>query len=227
MTDAEIRTLLQERLLAIEDRIAAACRRSGRRRSDVKLIAVTKTVGVRVARMLPELGVIDLGESRPQELWKKAQALNDSGIIWHMIGHLQRNKIKPTIDFTHLFHSVDSLRLLDELNRQGKNLAVLLEVNASRETNKHGFAPEEVGAVIASLANYPNIHVEGLMTMAAYADDPEASRATFREVRHLRDQFSLKDLSMGMSGDFEVAIEEGATLIRPGTILFEGLPADF
>jgi pyridoxal phosphate enzyme (YggS family) len=229
MTDAEIRARLQDRLQAVEARILAACGRAGRVRSDITLVAVTKGVGIQVARLLPELGLADLGESRPQELWKKAGALKGLPIRWHMIGHLQRNKIKPTIDFTTMIHSVDSLRLLEELNAQfakGFHQPVLLEVNASREPNKHGFAPEEVATVVTSIASYPDIRVEGLMTMAAYNDDPQTARSTFREVRRLRDELALKRLSMGMSNDFEVAIEEGATLIRLGTILFEGLPDD-
>ncbi len=229
MTDAEIRARLHDRLQAVEERIVAACRRANRERSAVTLVAVTKSVGIQVARLLPELGVADLGESRPQELWKKAGALKDLPIRWHMIGHLQRNKIKPTIEITSLIHSVDSVRLLEELNAQfakGFHQPVLLELNASREENKHGFAPAEVADVVASLARYSDTRVDGLMTMAAYNEDPEQARSTFREVRRLRDELLLKRLSMGMSNDFEVAIEEGATLIRLGTILFEGLPGD-
>jgi pyridoxal phosphate enzyme (YggS family) len=226
MTDAEIRARLHDRLHAVEERIAAACRSSGRARSEVTLVAVTKTVGISVARLLPELGLLDLGESRPQELWQKAAALKDLPVRWHMIGHLQRNKIKPTIDFTTLIHSVDSLRLLEDLNRhfaKGFHQPVLLEVNASREPNKHGFAPPEVAEIISSLREYPEINVQGLMTMAAFDADAEKSRPTFREVRQLRDDLGLKHLSMGMSNDFEVAIEEGATFIRLGTTLFEGI----
>ncbi len=224
MTDAEIRTRLHERLQAIEERIAAACKRAKRARSEVTLIAVTKTVSSRVAGLLPELGVLDLGESRPQELWKKAKELASRDIRWHLVGHLQRNKIKPTVDLTWLIHSVDSVRLIEALNRDTVHrLPILLEVNASREPNKHGFAPEEIEAVVRSLETYPNLRVDGLMTMAAVADNPELARPTFQEVRNLRDACGLKHLSMGMSNDFEVAIEEGATLIRLGTILFEGL----
>ena len=224
MTDADIRTRLNERLQAIEERIAAACGRAGRLRSEVTLVAVTKTVSSRVAGLLPELGVLDLGESRPQELWKKTKELVGSGIRWHQIGHLQRNKIKPTIDFTWLVHSVDSIRLLEALNRESaQRLPILLEVNASREANKHGFAPEEIAGVLSSATNYPNIRVDGLMTMAALGDEPEHSRPTFQEVRKLREGCGLRHLSMGMSNDFEIAIEEGATLIRLGTILFDGL----
>lgn len=223
MNLAETRALLAERCQRIDERIAAACLRAGRSRCDVTLIAATKLVSVVTARLLPELGVHDLGESRPQELWKKAKALEGLDIRWHMIGHLQRNKIQPTIDFTHLLHSIDNSRLLGELNKIGRPVRGLLEVNASREANKHGFAPHDVPGVMASMVNFPNIRIEGLMTMAAYTDDPEQARATFREVRQLRDQFSLTHLSMGMSNDFEVAIEEGATFIRLGSTLFEGL----
>jgi pyridoxal phosphate enzyme (YggS family) len=225
MNDAEIRARLRERLQAVEERIAAVCRRAGRERSEVTLVAVTKTVGAHVARLLPELGVLDLGESRPQELWRKVEALKGLGIRWHLIGHLQRNKIEPTIRFTHLIHSVDSQRLLTAIDAHDPGLVThaLLEVNASREANKHGFTPAEVPAVLAALANYPHVRVQGLMTMAALADDPELSRPTFQEVRRLRDAAQLPLLSMGMSNDFEAAIEEGATHIRLGTVLFAGL----
>lgn len=224
MTDAEIRTRLQDRLQAIEERIVGACQRAGRARSEVTLVAVTKTVSSRIAGLLPELGILDLGESRPQELWKKAKDLAGLGLRWHQIGHLQRNKIKPTVDLTWLIHSVDSVRLLDALNRETKQiLPILLEVNASREANKHGFAPSEIDDVALTLAKFANIRVDGLMTMAAHVDDPEQARRTFQEIRKLRDTYGWKHLSMGMSNDFEVAIEEGATLIRPGSILFEGL----
>ncbi len=176
--------------------------------------------------MLPAFGLFDLGESRPQELWRKSREMSDLSIRWHLIGHLQRNKIKPTVNFTTLIHAVDSIRLLEELTKQKEPVDVLLEVNASREPNKHGFAPDQVSAVTSSLCQFANVRVIGLMTMAAYSDNPEDARAAFREVRLLAEQAKLSQLSMGMSNDFEVAIEEGATLIRLGTILFEGLPSD-
>jgi pyridoxal phosphate enzyme (YggS family) len=228
MTDAEIRVCLLNRLRAVEERIEAACRRAGRARTEVTLVAVTKTVGVQVARMLPELGVFDLGESRPQELWNKAEQMRDLPIRWHMIGHLQRNKVERTLPRTHLIHAVDSSRLLEEIDKQAKKLgavtAVVLEVNASREPNKNGFAPEAVADAVAAAKAFANCRVEGLMTMAAYAENPESARPTFVEVRRLRERCALQHLSMGMTNDFEVAIEEGATLIRLGTVLFEDLP---
>jgi len=227
MIDAEIRARLHDRLQQIEARIAAACRRAGRPRAEVTLIAVTKTVDIRLARLVAEIGVVDLGENRPQELWRKAEAMKDLPIRWHMIGHLQRNKVERTLPLCQLIHAVDSERLLEEIDKlagkRGQSARVLLEVNASREQNKHGFAPERIAEVIASAGRYRNVQLAGLMTMAAYAADPEQARPTFAEVRSLRDAARLEHLSMGMSNDFEVAIEEGATLVRLGTVLFEGL----
>ena len=226
--------VLLDRLRAVEDRLGAACRRAGRPRADVCLVAVTKSVSADVAALLPPLGVTDLGESRPQELWRKAAALPGS-VRWHLVGHLQRNKVERTLPLAHLIHAVDSTRLLaaleEEAARQGRSVAVLLEVNASREPNKHGFAPEEVPALVPALAALRHVTVGGLMTMAALADDRERARPTFVAVRRLRDRLRgelgaahpLEHLSMGMTNDFEVAVEEGATLVRLGTALFEGL----
>ena len=230
------RTLLADRVRAVDERIAAACRRAGRPRADVTLVAVTKTVSPAVAALLPELGVHDLGESRPQELWRKAAALPAS-VRWHLIGHLQRNKVERTLPLVCCIHSVDSVRLLQELEAQAASrpggVEALLEVNASREASKHGFAPEEVPALAPAIAALRHVHVRGLMTMAAYEEDPERCRPTFVMLRRLRDRLqealgpghALPQLSMGMSNDFEVAVEEGATLVRLGTVLFEGLPA--
>ncbi len=218
-------------LAAVEERLNAACRRASRERSDVTLVAVTKTVSIEVAALLPGLGVCDLGESRPQELWRKAAAI--SGVRWHLVGHLQRNKIERTLPLIERIHSVDSLRLLEALEdacrQASRTLPALLEVNASREASKHGFAPEEVAGLAARLAELRHVRIEGLMTMAAFEDDPERTRPTFRALRELRDRLAaelgrpLPQLSMGMSNDFEIAVEEGATLVRLGTILFEGI----
>ncbi|HEV3261317.1 MAG TPA: YggS family pyridoxal phosphate-dependent enzyme [Gemmataceae bacterium] len=240
MTAAHIRSLLAYRLEVIEKRLAAACLRAGRARDDVTLVAVTKSVPVEVAAALPELGLHDLGESRPQELWRKAAALPDD-VRWHLVGHLQRNKVERTLALVDLIHSVDSVRLLAALEGAAHGtvkqspLPVLLEVNASREHNKHGFAPfvpEELPGLAAQVAAWRHIRVVGLMTMAAWEADPERCRPTFTALRVLRDQLRaelgpghpLPHLSMGMTNDFEVAVEEGATLVRIGTALFEGLP---
>jgi pyridoxal phosphate enzyme (YggS family) len=221
-------------LHAVESRIQAACQRVGRRREDVTLVAVTKSIGTATAALLPELGLLDLGESRPQELWRKAEAL-PATIRWHLIGHLQRNKIERTLPLVVLIHSVDSVRLLEELEKQaarrGQPIQVLLEVNASREPNKQGFAPEELTGLASVIQPLRQVQVRGLMTMAVLEDDPERCRPTFRSLRELRDELSkkltpphrLEHLSMGMSNDFEVAIEEGATLVRVGSALFNSV----
>jgi pyridoxal phosphate enzyme (YggS family) len=226
--------LLRERLQAVEARLAAACARAGRRREEVTLVAVTKTIPAEVAAALANLGVLDLGENRPQELWHKAAAL-PPGVRWHLVGHLQRNKIERTLPLVHLLHSVDSMRLLAALEAEAakhdRTVPVLLEINASREASKHGFAPEELPALVPDLQRLQRVRILGLMTMAAYEEDPEQCRPTFAEVRRLRDLLrsqlppphQVEQLSMGMSNDFEVAVEEGATFVRLGTVLFEGL----
>ena len=231
MTDSELRSLLAERLAAVNARIVVACQRSGRDRAAVTLVAVTKSVSPRVATLLPGLGVRDLGESRPQEQWKKAAAI--SGVNWHFIGHLQRNKLERTMPLVSLIHSVDSVRLLTALDAFGREqnsmVRALLEVNCSREPAKGGFAPEELASILQSVSSESGVQIEGLMTMASHYDNPERCRPTFSELRSLRDDMrtrtglSLPQLSMGMSNDFEIAIEEGATLVRIGTTLFEGL----
>jgi pyridoxal phosphate enzyme (YggS family) len=237
MSESDIEEVLQKRLAIVEERLCAACRRSRRERKEVTLVAITKTVSSPVAAMLPILGLVHLGENRPQELWRKTAALPKE-VQWHLVGHLQRNKIERTLPLVHLIHSVDSLRLLEALEQEAAKrdnpVAVLLEVNASREPNKHGFVPEELPGLIPAIGALGHVHVRGLMTMAALEDNPERCRPTFATVRSLRDclkreigpPHNFEHLSMGMSNDFEVAVEEGATLVRIGTALFEGLPKD-
>ncbi|HEY2785466.1 MAG TPA: YggS family pyridoxal phosphate-dependent enzyme [Fimbriiglobus sp.] len=230
MTDAELQARLAERIATVQGRIAAACTRSARPPADVALVAVTKTVSPRVAALLPGLGISDLGESRPQELWKKSAAIPTAR--WHLIGHLQRNKIDKTVPLVTMIHSVDSGRLLDALDAFGKPISVLFEINCSREDAKGGFAPEDLPALGDKLQTLKSVKVEGLMTMAAYDVAPEACRPTFAELRTLRDDLrrqtglALPYLSMGMSNDFEVAVEEGATHVRVGTTLFAGLESE-
>jgi pyridoxal phosphate enzyme (YggS family) len=233
-TQSRLKEVLSERLQAVENRIESACCRVRRERSEVTLVAVTKTVTPEIASWLPSLGVLDLGERRPQELWRKAGLLPKS-IRWHQVGHLQRNKIAATLPLAHLIHSVDSVRLLDALDqeaaKQSRKVKVLLEVNVSGEASKHGFRPDEFPGLTKAISNLKHIQVSGLMTMAALEQDAERCRPTFVELRRLRDQWRkdlpsthrLSQLSMGMSNDFEVAIEEGATLVRLGAFLFEGL----
>jgi PLP dependent protein len=235
MTGSQIHRLLQERLGAVEERLQAACRRSGRARQEITLVAITKTTSAAIAAALPDLGVVNLGESRPQELWRKAAILPES-VQWHLVGHLQRNKIERTLPLVRLIHSVDSLRLLEALEKeavkQHRPVPALLEVNAGREPNKHGFAPEEIPLLLPKLGMLQHVRVQGLMTMAPLEEVTERCRPTFTALRILRDRLqgelrpphTLEHLSMGMSNDFEVAVEEGATLVRIGTALFEGLP---
>jgi pyridoxal phosphate enzyme (YggS family) len=234
MTDTELKHLLAERITAVRHRIAAACARVGRDPATVTLIAVTKTVSVRVAALAYELGVRDLGENRPQELWKKAAAI--PGANWHLIGHLQRNKLDRTVPLVTRIHSVDSQRLLAALDAFGRKrgcpVPVLIEVNCSGEATKGGFAPAEVPSVFDAARSLAGVAIHGLMTMAAYALDPQATRPTFAKLRELRDAmrsytgWPLAELSMGMSNDFEVAVEEGATCVRIGTTLFENLGSE-
>ncbi len=229
-----MRDLLAGRLQAVEQRIGGACARAGRSRAEIALVAVTKTVSADVARELHALGVRELGENRPQELWKKA-AILPATVHWHMIGHLQRNKIEQTLPVVQLIHSVDSIRLLQSLDqeaaKQSRAVDVLIEVNTSGETSKHGFPPAGVESLVPEIFKLQRVRVCGLMTMAAPESDPERCRPCFVELRRLRDRLrgelrephDCRHLSMGMSNDFEIAIEEGATLVRLGTVLFEGI----
>ncbi len=225
-----VRDTLAANLDRIEARLRAACARAGRDRGEVTLIAVTKTVPMELAALLPGLGVLDLGENRPQELWRKAAAL-PAEVRWHLIGHLQRNKIERTLPLVRRVHSVDSRRLLAALEETQRPTEVFLEVNCSGEASKGGFRLHEVQTLLSELDAARHVRVVGLMTMAALEVDPQRCRPTFALLRQLRDELRtavgqrhpLNELSMGMSNDFEVAIEEGATSVRLGTVLFEGL----
>ncbi len=235
MTNETLVKFFRDRLDFVEDQIQRACAKSNRNRDDVLLVSVTKYVDPDVAAHLFDAGATDLGESRPQELWRKYAILPED-VRWHMVGHLQTNKVDKTLPMVKLIHSGDRFKLLraleKEADKQASSIDVLLEVNASREEAKHGFAPEELDGVIAEIADLQRVRVRGLMTMAAYDDNPENSRKTFAELRELRDRLrnsvpsphTLEHLSMGMSNDFRVAIEEGATIIRVGSILFDGMP---
>jgi pyridoxal phosphate enzyme (YggS family) len=220
---------LRANLDAVEERIARACARANRHRADVTLVAVTKSVTPEVAALLPELGVLDLGENRPQALWRKAAVI--AKVRWHMIGHLQRNKIERTLPLVEWIQSIDSIRLLQALEldaaKEMRNVSVLLEVNASGEDTKGGFEPVAVLDLVPTIRELKYVQVRGLMTMAAL-ETPELCRPTFRILSGLRDRLredvaSIEHLSMGMSNDFEIAIEEGATFIRLGSVLFEGV----
>ncbi|MDY3249239.1 MAG: YggS family pyridoxal phosphate-dependent enzyme [Candidatus Choladocola sp.] len=223
--------MLKENLASVEKNIAAACERSGRRREEVLLIAVSKTKPVDMIREVYEEGVRDFGENKPQELKEKYPEL-PSDARWHMIGHLQRNKIKYIIDRACMIHSVDSLRLAESIQEEAakRNLVmpVLVEVNMAKEESKYGLMPEETEDFIRQISRFPNIRVEGLMTIAPFTENPEDNRIHFSNLRKLYvdikeksiDNVNMCNLSMGMTGDYEVAIEEGATMVRVGTGIF-------
>lgn len=213
----------------VRQRIAEACKRAGRTTDDVKLVAVSKRHGPQEVRALNEEGLQIFGESRVQEARQKIP-LCPSDLTWHMIGHIQRNKARDVARLFSYVHSVDSIRLLEALDHAaadaGKTLPVLLEINVSGEASKFGLTPEETPNALERAQTLMNLDVSGVMTMPPFTPDPEGARPCFARLRELRDiwreesGFPLDELSMGMSHDFEVAIEEGATWIRLGTILF-------
>ena len=235
MSPSQIGDRIAENLAQVRQRIADAANRSDRQTADVLLVAVTKYVGLELIEPLIDAGASVLGESRPQQFWPKAEALADRPIQWHMIGQLQRNKIRRTLPLVELIHSVESVRLVDAIDRIAAELSlkarILLEVNISGDEAKHGFAPSALESQLSDLAAFNNVEIRGLMCMAGLGTDAEGARRDFAALRELRDRLSsdcpagvwLDELSMGMSGDFEVAIEEGATIVRVGSALFEGL----
>lgn len=215
---------LQENLIRLENRISQACDHVGRKREEVTLIAVSKTHPFEIIQAAYDLGIRNFGENRVQELLKKRDQLPPD-IHWHLIGHLQSNKAKYIADFIHTVHSIDSLETAKELSKRAarhpKRIDVLLEINVAGEASKEGIPTSEAADLLRLIfEEAPSLHVSGLMTIAPYEDDPERVRPYFHELRKLRDQLGLKDLSMGMTNDFEIAIEEGATMIRIGSALF-------
>jgi len=224
---------IRENLQSVHERIALAEARAGRPKGSVRLVAVTKRNDPDRIRPLIEHGVQDLAENYPQELWKKVEALIAFPVRWHMIGHLQGNKLKKTFPLVRMIHAVDSLKLLRDLDRMAADCPrdarpeVCLQVNTSGEVAKHGWSSEALIAEADAIASCREIPVVGLMTMAALGTTAESARPSFEELRLLRDDFrlrtglALEHLSMGMSSDFETAIEEGATLVRVGSALFE------
>ncbi len=214
-------------------RIAAAARRAGRDPAAVRLVAVTKTVDLDRIRQALAAGHRLFGENYLQEAARKVSALGP-GVSWHFVGHLQSNKAKGAVTLFDLIHSVDRLKLADAVNeaaaKNGKVQDVLLQVNLAGETSKFGAAPDAVPDLVRGIARLPHLSLRGLMTMPPYFPDPEAARPFFRALRELRDRLEregcgpLPELSMGMTGDFEVAVEEGATLVRVGTAIFGPRP---
>jgi pyridoxal phosphate enzyme (YggS family) len=226
---------IRHNLESVLGRIAEATRRSGRSTGSVRLIAVTKKSPPEWIRPLAGCGARDLGENYPQELWRKADALADLGdsIRWHLIGHLQSNKVKKTIPLATVIHSVDSLKLLLALNEAAPDFSnpprVCLQVNTSGEPSKHGWTVEQILSDAESIAACRSIPIVGLMTMAALGTTAETARGSFFRLRELgellrrKTELPLSELSMGMSNDFEAAILEGATMVRVGSALFEGV----
>ncbi len=240
---------LAENLARVRETIAAACARAGRVPQDVRLVAVTKYVGPGIIRGLLELGVADLGENRVQQIDRRADDLGASDAEldavaagppprWHMIGHLQRNKVRALLRHVRIIHSLDSVRLIREVERHaarvGRLVEALIELNIAGEATKSGAPPEEIDALAEAIRGAAHIRWRGLMTMAPFVPDPQAVRPTFVRLREILDD--LRDrglagpecghLSMGMTNDYPVAVEEGATLVRIGSALFEGIPRE-
>jgi pyridoxal phosphate enzyme (YggS family) len=244
-----MRRKLAENLKRIRERIQTACDHSGRIPEDVRLIAVTKTVEVDVIRAAIEIGLIDLGESRVQELVKRAGMINEHlsrrrkleptedtpEPCWHMVGHLQRNKVKSVLPWVSMIHSLDSLRLAEEISTEAQRLdvtvPVLVQVNVAGEKAKHGIAVGATSHLTEHIRTLPGLKICGLMTMAPLSNDPEEARPHFRRLREIGEDMrhdrivgpEFTELCMGMTNDFEVAVEEGATMIRLGRALFEGI----
>jgi PLP dependent protein len=219
LNPADIKANLEE----IRLRIAGACRRAGRSESEVGLIAVTKTVPPEAIEEIAKLGVNQFGENRVQEAETKIRQLSflKPDVTWHMIGHLQSNKVKLALELFDSIQSVDSIELAEIINRRAqRRLPVFLEVNVSGEATKSGFLLSQITPAFKIIRLLPNLDVRGLMTVAPALENPEQVRPVFRKMKELRDSFELEHLSMGMSDDFEVAIEEGATLVRIGRALF-------
>ena len=213
-------------------RVGNACKKAGRNPGDITVVAVSKTVDYQRAKEAVEAGINNLGENRVQELVKKYEDMKDTDAKWHMIGHLQKNKVKYIIDKTVLIHSIESLELAEEINKRANknNLIadILIELNIGEEESKFGITEERVYDFINSMDKFDNIRVLGLMTVAPFCENPEDVRWVFKKMKNIYDKVStmklqnvqMKYLSMGMTNDFEIAIEEGSNIIRVGTAIF-------
>ena len=223
--------MLKDNLMEVEKKVQAACERAGRNRSDVLLIAVSKTKPVSMIREVMETGTIDFGENKVQEMCSKMEEITEP-LHWHLIGTLQHNKVKYIVDKACMIHSVDSLRLAETISKEaGKHnctVPVLVEVNVAGEESKFGVSVSETLPLVEEISRLPGLSVRGLMTIAPYVTDPEENRPVFKKLRELSVDIANKNinnvtmsvLSMGMTGDYEVAIEEGATMVRVGTGIF-------
>jgi pyridoxal phosphate enzyme (YggS family) len=221
---------IADNLRSVRERVAAACERAGRSPDEVTIVGVSKTFSPPLVVEACRAGLRDIGENRVQEAADKIPAVEALGPRprWHLVGHLQTNKVKTALGLFDIIHSVDSLRLAEFISRHAETLPlrqagplpILLEVNVTGEGSKFGLRPEETGWALEQIALLPGLAAQGLMTVAPLVDDPEEVRPVFRELRRLRDALGLRDLSMGMTDDFEVAIEEGATMVRIGRAIF-------
>ena len=223
--------MLKENLANVEKNIEQACKNAGRSRDEVTLIAVSKTKRVEMLQEIYDENIRDFGENKVQELCSKMEQL-PSDIRWHMIGHLQRNKVKYIVGKVELIHSVDTYRLAEEINIQAKKqnviVPILVEVNIAHEESKFGISAEDAILLVEEISKLENIRIKGLMTIAPYVENPEDNRLYFRKIKQLSvditnkniDNVFMEILSMGMTGDYMVAIEEGATMVRVGTGIF-------
>jgi len=228
--------MVAENIETIKKRIREVCSRCERRPEDVLLVGVSKTFGVESIQKAVVSGLFDIGENYAQELLGKHDKLGDERIRWHFIGHLQSNKVKDVIGYVHLIHSVDNARVAEEIQKRaekaGRIVNVLIEVHSTDEATKYGVPPADALDLLKRISKFDRVRVQGLMTMGPFSDDPNDSRPSFRQLAELRNRISLEGienvtmqhLSMGMSHDFEVAIEEGATIVRIGTAIFGTRP---
>ena len=223
--------MIKENLEEVREKIRQACQRSGRREEDVTLISVSKTKPVEMLKEAYEAGSRDFGENRVQEIMEKYGQMPED-VRWHMIGHLQKNKVRQVIDKAVLIHSVDTVELAEQIEKDAAKrdltVDILLEVNVAEEESKFGFRTEEVEAAVMKIKEFPHVHIKGLMTIAPFVENPEDNRPVFAHLRKLSvdiakkniDNITMSILSMGMTNDYQVAIEEGATMVRVGTGIF-------
>jgi len=224
--------MITENIKNLQENIVEICKRCNRNPQDIQIVAVSKTWDSSAIREAWKAGITNFGENYVQEFRTKYQELKDIPLQWHFVGHLQSNKVKFIIDAMHLIHTVDDIELGKEINKRAEKLGkvqdALIEVHATSEPTKYGVKPEQTASLVKELAMLDNIRVRGLMTMGPLADDPEASRSSFRMLRQLQteirslgiEHISMDHLSMGMSHDYPIAIEEGATFLRIGTAIF-------
>ena len=216
-------TAIAQNVIAVQERITRAVKKAGRLPSEVTLVAVTKTVDAPAIREAFAAGLRHFGESRIQEAREKLPQLSalQPAPIWHLVGHLQTNKAKTATELFNVIHSVDSLKVAEAISQHANcDIPVFVQVNVAGEASKHGFTLQDTIPALEHIARLPHLRTKGLMTIAPYVDDPEEIRPVFRRLRLMRDSLGLEHLSMGMSDDFEVAIEEGATMVRIGRAIF-------